>query len=89
MNEQRLLVERLIEVGADIVVGTGVSLPIQSEDISGHRVYYSLGDMFPVTESPDGFSAISIGFDQSGSLVIEERKGRYDGDEGVVFPSSE
>lgn len=87
--EQRLLVERLIEAGADIVVGTGVSLPMRSEDISGHRVYYSLGDMFPVTESLDGFSALSVSFDQSGSLVIEERKGRYDGDEGVVFPSGE
>ncbi len=91
--EQRLLAERLIEAGADIVVGTGVSLPIRSEDISGHRVYYSLGDMFPITAPPNGFSetflVLSVGFDQSGSLVIDERKGGYDGEKGFIFSSGE
>jgi hypothetical protein len=86
--EQRVLFERLTAAGANIVIGTGEGQPRNSEDINGARVYYSLGDMFPSVSSlerVETFSALVIGFDQSGSLMTEERKGGYDAQAGFTF----
>lgn len=85
-SERRASMKNLVQSGADLILGTGLILPFETETIEGVPVYYATGSAFERFQSgkTDGKAvALEIGLNSDGGLEVTERPLTFTAERGL------
>ncbi|NTW75830.1 MAG: DUF1565 domain-containing protein [Candidatus Moranbacteria bacterium] len=85
---RKAFVSRLADVGADLIVGSGIPRVAESVSIGNARVFYSLGNVFldasnATAEDTTDRSLISLSTDESGMPSVTVHRVMLDGNGGI------
>lgn len=75
-SERRALAKGLAQVGARLIIGTGLMLPMETEKIGEAHLYYSTGSPFALFQSGESSSkavALELARDADVRLTVTER----------------
>jgi len=86
-EERKRLMRRFTESGADLVIGTGLSILPGGEEAGSKKIYYSLGNFWGGIGESGGGLAVGLTIGQEGNLVWEERT-ILSGEDGKILMSS-
>jgi len=88
--ERKALARGFIEAGADIIIGTGLPIPVESETIGAARAYYSLGSPFidfgvSLTQGSRRAISVEMAFGKDANPVFTEKVLSFNEEGGLQF----
>lgn len=85
---RKAFVSRLVDRGADLIVGSGIPRVAESVSIGNARIFYSLGNVFrdastATSEDTTGIDLVSLSTDEVGIPSVLVRRATFDGNGGI------